>query len=122
MKSKRSKKPKKRVLPEIKVTLTRCRRGQRAVALDYPQNLGLRTKLGGEPDWIQGPEVPFCADCDVPLTFVAQVDSVEHESDKNPLARPAIGGERDYMFGDVGMIYVFFCFSCCTPYSVHQCY
>jgi hypothetical protein len=114
------KKTKRRTLPEIKVALTRCRRGQRAVALGYPQNLGMRTKLGGEPDWIQGEEVPFCSDCDAPLTFVAQIDSVEHESDKNPLAKHAV--EKDYMFGDVGMIYVFFCFSCCTPYSIHQCY
>jgi len=111
------KKPRKRVLPEMKVTLTHCGRGQRAVALDYPQNLGLRTKLGGEPDWIQESEIPFCTDCDAPLTFIAQIDSVEHESEENPLAKPR--GKKDYMFGDVGMIYVFFCFSCCTPYSVH---
>jgi len=92
------------------------------VSLNYPANLGQRTKLGGEPDWIQTPELPFCADCEAPMTFVAQIDSVEHESDKNPLAKPAVGREQDYMFGDVGMIYVFFCFSCCATQSIYQCY
>ena len=33
-----------------------------------------------------------------------------------------IGGKQDYMFGDVGMIYVLFCFSCCATFSVHQSY
>lgn len=78
------KKPQKKLLPEIKVTLARCAWGQCAVSLKYPENLGLRTKLGGEPDWIQEPETPFCAECDTPLTFVAQIDSVEHESDQEP--------------------------------------
>jgi uncharacterized protein YwqG len=116
------KKPQAKTLPEIKVTLRRCGRQERAVALDYPDNLGLRTKLGGKPDWIHEPEIPFCTECDTPLTFVAQIDSIEHESDKNHLAKPALGGKQDYMFGDVGMIYVFFCFSCCATYSVHQSY
>jgi hypothetical protein len=29
---------------------------------------------------------------------------------------------KDYMFGDVGMIYVFFCFDCCHTASLMQCY
>ncbi len=110
-----------RVLPELRVILERVPSGQRAVLLDYPDNLGLRTKLGGEPDWIQGPEVPDCPSCGQAMTFVAQIDSVEHDSPHNPLRR-AWPEEQVYMFGDVGMIYVFFCFDCCEPACVHQCY
>lgn len=110
-----------RPLPEIRVTLERVSPGDRAVIDDYPDNLGLRTKLGGEPDWIQGDEVPECEDCGEPMTFVAQIDSIEHDSPNNPLRR-AYPARKDYMFGDVGMIYVFFCFACGRPASVHQGY
>jgi uncharacterized protein YwqG len=114
--------PEPTILPEIKVTLTRCQSGQRAVPLDYPDNLGTRTKLGGQPDWIQGDQTPHCSSCGEPMTFVAQIDSVEHWSDKNPLSKNAIKEKQDYMFGDVGMIYVFFCFECLSTQSVFDCY
>ena len=55
------------------------------------------------------------------MVFVAQIDSVEHDSKRNPRGRDCLG-EQDYMFGDVGMIYVFFCFECSQPGCVHQCY
>src|SRR6185503_7624040 len=102
-------KRRRKTLPEIKVTLTRCRKGQKAVPLDYPKNLGLRTKLGGKPEWIQYDEVPNCPSCNARMTFVAQIDSLEHQSSRNPLAKEF--SEQYYMFSDVGMIYVFFCFS-----------
>jgi hypothetical protein len=110
-----------RRLPEIRVTLERVPPEQRAVPLDYPDNLGLRTKLGGEPEWIQGDDTPACPHCGRQMTFVAQIDSIEHDSPQNPLGRDPLG-ELDYMFGDVGMIYVFFCEECCEPGCVHQCY
>jgi len=115
-------KPKIKVLPEVRVRLTRCTKGEKAVPLDYPKNLGLRSKLGGEPDWIQCDEVPECESCGSAMSFVAQIDSIEHEAANNPLAKKAVGGKQDYMFGDVGMIYVFFCFDCCETKSVIQCY
>jgi uncharacterized protein YwqG len=110
-----------RELPEIRVSLERVPHGQQAVRFDYPANLGLRSKLGGKPDWIQNDEVPGCSHCGKGMTFVAQIDSIEHDSRHNPLGRDCLG-EQDYMFGDVGMIYVFFCFECCHPACVHQCY
>lgn len=110
-----------RRLVEIRVTLERVPQGQQAVPLAYPDNVGLRTKLGGEPDWIQGDEVPECPHCGQRMAFVAQIDSVEHDSENNPLRRDCLE-DQDYMFGDVGMIYVFFCFDCCQPNCVHQCY
>jgi hypothetical protein len=112
---------KARVLPEFRVELSRVKRGERAVQLDYPDHLGMRTQLGGEPDWIQDPEPPACAECHSEMTFVAQIDSIEHDSKHNPMRRPALG-KQDWMFGDVGMIYVFFCFPCATTQSVFQCY
>jgi hypothetical protein len=109
-------------LPEIRVTLTRVPPGERAVPLEYPANLGLRTKFGGEPDWIQWTsDTPECGSCGQAMTFVAQLDSFEHRNERNPLSRSP-SGHQDYMFGDVGMIYVFFCFDCLVPHCLHECY
>ena len=83
--------------------------------------LGRRTKLGGDPDWDQNDEIPVCDNCKQSMTFVAQVDSVEHESNSNPHSVSALSEERKWMFGDVGMIYVFFCFGCLETKSVFQC-
>jgi uncharacterized protein YwqG len=103
----------RKVLPEIRVKLERCEPGEKAVSLEDPDSLGLRTKLGGEPDRIQpGSETPTCRLCGNPMTFVAQIDSVEHWSEHNPLAKCPFEQHQDYMFGDVGMIYVWFCFGC----------
>lgn len=66
-------------LREYRVTLTPVADGESAIELEYPDNLGLRTKLGGEPTFIQGGETPACPDCGKQLHFVAQIDSVEHK-------------------------------------------
>ena len=113
--------PEPRRLSELRVTLERVAPGDRAVQLEYPDNLGLRTKLGGQPEWIQDDETPACPECGTLMTFVAQIDSLEHNAPGNPLRRGALV-DKDYMFGDVGMIYVFFCYDCCKPAAVHQCY
>lgn len=111
----------RRGLNEYRVKLERVKRGERAVPLDYPENLGLRTKLGGKPDWIQSDETPDCPECGDTMYFVAQIDSIEHQSKHNPLMkRPP--KHIDFMFGDVGMIYVFYCFDCMELESVQQCY
>lgn len=108
-----------RRLPEVRVILQRVLPGERAVPPDYPD--GMRTKLGGEPEWIQGDETPRCYSCGEPMTFVAQIDSVEHDDPHNPLRRDC-RGHQDYMFGDVGMIYVFLCFACLEPACLVQCH
>jgi uncharacterized protein YwqG len=79
---------------EYRVRLERVPPGERAVTLPYPANLGQRTKLGGEPDWIQGDETPVCAECNQPMSFVAQIDSIDYTGRL---------GSGPYMFGDVGM-------------------
>ena len=113
---------KSKVLPEIKVVLSPCEPGERAIPFDYPDNLGLRTKLGGKPDWIQNEAVPRCLSCRKPMTFVAQIDSIGYESRKNPLSKEVVKEKQEYMFADVGMIYVFFCFPCIETQSVLQYY
>ena len=110
-----------KLLPEIRVTLERVEAGDRAVPLDYPDNLGTRTKLGGVPNWIQGDATPECESCGEPMTFVAQIDSSAHDNKHNPLRRNSLG-RQDYMFGDVGMVYVFYCFECAMPACLEQGY
>ena len=110
-------------LPEFKVTLTRLKAGEKpypAASLRFDP-LGQRTKLGGEPDWIQNEETPSCPYCYTAMTFISQIDSVEHQSKSNPHSVNALSDDRKWMFGDVGMIYVFFCFECTSTTSVSQC-
>lgn len=67
--------------------------------------IGLRHRIGGEPDWIQDPNVPNCS-CGKPMDFYAQLDSL---------------GDA-YVLGDCGMIYVFVCSDCLETKSVLQSY
>ena len=92
--------------------------GERAVD---PNSLGQRSKLGGKPDWSQTDETPICSDCDKEMKFVGQLDSIEHDSKTNPHRINALSKEAKYMFGDVGMIYIFFCFECSAAQAIFQC-
>jgi hypothetical protein len=82
-------------------------------------NLGMRSKLGGSPDWIQADNTPVCEDCKLPMTFVAQIDSIEHDDARNPHRKSP--PEQEFMFADVGMLYLFWCARCCSHQSVFQC-
>ena len=53
--------------------------------------------------------------------FESHLDSIEHESEHNPLMKKP-PRHIDFMFGDVGMIYVFYCFDCMELQSLQQCY
>ena len=86
-----------------------------------PEALGQRSKLGGQPDWEQYDETPSCTQCREPMTFVAQVDSIEHEDRHNPHSISAVSPEQQYTFGDVGLLYLFFCENCLEPAAVFQC-
>lgn len=109
------------VLREYRVSLQRMNADEKAITENYPDSNGIATKLGGIPNWIQGDETPGCAQCKNNMTFVAQIDSVEHYQDLNPNAIDPFK-DQQFMFGDVGMIYVFFCFECIEPKAVFQCY
>ena len=55
------------------------------------------------------------------MTFVAQLDSIEHDEDHNPHRVGALSPDQQYMFADVGMFYVFFCEDCLRAETVFQC-
>ncbi|MFB3894696.1 MAG: hypothetical protein ACE14V_00175 [bacterium] len=85
------------------------------------KELGLRSKLGGKPDWEQYDETPICPSCNEKMTFIGQIDSIEHDEPHNPHAVDCLSDDQRYMFGDVGIIYIFFCFDCLETISVFQC-
>jgi hypothetical protein len=101
------------IFPEYRVRLERVLPGESAVPGEYPDNLGQRTKLGGEPDWIQIDDTPGCPQCEKPMSFVAQIDSIDYTG---------WGVSGPYMFSDVGMIYLFFCGECGEASTVLQFY
>src|SRR5688572_10425653 len=112
-------------LPEFRVTLTRMKDGERTYPIsdDVPhyEYHGRRTKLGGDPDYIQDEHEPLkCPKCKKAMTFVAQIDSVEHSWKSNPHSVDWRSGQQKWMFGDVGMIYVFFCFDCLVPETAFE--
>ena len=76
--------------------------------------LGQRSKFGGQPNWIQNDDTPTCPDCGEPMTFVAQLDSIGFDRANSAAA-------QGFMFGDVGLIYVFFCFDDGKTCSIFQC-
>jgi uncharacterized protein YwqG len=107
-----------RRLRQYRMKFERIPDGQAAVD---PKELGSRSKLGGDPDWEQGDEWPDCSDCGTRMTFIAQLDSIEHDEDGNPHRMDAIHGDQHFMFGDVGMLYIFLCENCNESRSVMQC-
>ena len=113
-------------LPEFRVKLERVNPGDTAYPMGdeipYQDYIGQRTKLGGDPDWIQEGGHVDCSNCCRRMIFVAQIDSVENESPSNPHSVSPHSDEQQWMFGDAGIIYVFFCFFCGDAYSVSQCY
>ncbi|MDB5332202.1 MAG: hypothetical protein JWP03_3353 [Phycisphaerales bacterium] len=113
-------------LSEFRVALQRVPKGEFAVDANDRRNQGTRTKLGGEPDWIQlNDGTPTCTGCESKMTFVAQIDSIDHVSPRNPIwmdRKNRDSSKKPWMFGDVGMIYVFYCFNCGETKSVFQEY
>lgn len=104
-------------LPEFRIALTRLAPGESAYPIvedeRYEEYLGQRSKLGGKPDLAFGErELPKCPQCDQEMVFVAQIDSIEHDSPSNPHAVNSGSEDQKWMFADVGMIYVFYCFEC----------
>ena len=66
---------------------------------------GRRHRLGGAPDFLQKPDIPACT-CRKPMTFYAQLDSINDE----------------FCLADCAMIYVFVCFDCFETRSILQSY
>jgi len=102
-------------LPEVTVELIKLPRHIIVEKRDPTDNVGGRTKLGGEPTWIQDDATPHCQECRQKMSFIGQIDSLDNLPENKNII-------EDYMFGDVGMIYIFFCFDCTTTQSVFQCF
>lgn len=85
-----------------------------------PNKLGQRSKLGGEPDWCQRDDTPNCQKCGKRMTFVGQLDSMEHQDKDNPHSVPVLSKQQHFMFADVGLIYIFMCFPCSQPMALLQ--
>lgn len=121
--SKRYTPPETKILREYRMLFEAVPVGQHANPPDGGEP-GMRSKLGGTPDWIQesseGTTIE-CETCKRPMTFVAQVDSMEHRGVgyENPHWKPP--REQDYMFADVGMLYVFWCFRCRSGHVMYEC-
>ena len=107
------------ILKEYRIKFQKVPKCKKALA--DPTKLGIRSKLGGEPDWCQRPDVPKCKSCKEKMTFVAQIDSIEHDEGHNPHRIDCLSDEQQYMFGDVGMLYLFVCLDCMETRSVLQC-
>lgn len=91
-------------LPEIHVSLDPdSEEAKAAIGFKHNSAAGKGTKIGGEPEWIQGGERPIC-DCGKKMTFYGQLDSIGEE----------------YCLADCGMIFVFVCFDCFETKSVLQ--
>jgi len=86
------------------------------------KDLGRRTELGGNPDEIQpgGQSGIRCPGCGKRLHLVGQIDSFEFNGKDNPNRKDY--SDTQFVFGDVGMIYVWFCFDCCEPLATMDCY
>jgi hypothetical protein len=66
------------------------------------------TKIGGTPAWVQGEEVPTCAQCGGPMKYVAQLNYFgAWDEDQHYWIGPN--------FGDAGNSYVFLCEKECSP-------
>lgn len=68
--------------------------------------IGTRHQLGGYPKLIQQEDIPFCPECEKPMTFYGQLDSIND----------------DYCIADCGMIHVFVCLDCNETKSLIQSY
>jgi hypothetical protein len=89
---------------------------------DHSKNIGTRTKFGGLPDGTQsGDDLEVrCPECSAKMHFVGQIDSFEYNGKNNPNRKDY--GQEQFMFGDVGMIYLWFCFDCLKPHATMECY
>ena len=105
-------------LREYRISFEPVPTGQKAID---PSAEGLRSKLGGDPDWVQGDERPDCPACGGRMMFIGQLDSMEHDSPKNPHRIDCLSDQQQFVFGDVGMIYVFLCENCNEASAVMQC-
>jgi hypothetical protein len=68
---------------------------------------GHRTKFGGMPDEFQPNSTALkCSLCEKKMQFIGQIDSFD----------------KEFMFMDMGMIYIWYCFECFEPHATMESY
>jgi hypothetical protein len=75
-----------KVLPSCAISIDGIPRSPAAATNNHDQ-IGYGTKLGGEPDWIQGVDIPICPSCKTAMLFVAQIDSRSMIGNSQPRRR-----------------------------------
>lgn len=86
-------------IPYIKLSpLPDSEEAKKAIGYKWNEVAGTRHYLGGRPDGISPDEYPKCEDCNLTMTFYAQVDSI---------------GDN-YDLADCMVIHNFVCFDCFT--------
>jgi hypothetical protein len=68
-------------------------------------------RVGGNPCWIQNPEYPFCPECNSRMIFLSQISSYLPTVDNS-----------EWMWGDAGICYIFWCDMCKISGYWWQCY
>ncbi|MDR3056471.1 MAG: hypothetical protein LBU53_13945 [Zoogloeaceae bacterium] len=71
-------------------------------------------RLGGEPSWIQNPDVPVCPHCGETMEFLLQLDTGLPDTDPDRK-------DGEVYFGSGGMCYVFWCDTCKVSSYFEQC-
>jgi hypothetical protein len=71
-------------------------------------------RLGGEPSWVQSPDVPACPHCGETMNFLLQLDTGLPDTDPDRK-------DGEVFFGSGGMCYVFWCDSCKVSGYLMQC-
>lgn len=68
-------------------------------------------RLGGSPTWVQDTEYLKCPKCSKTMYFAAQIDSGLKLTDGS-----------EWMWGDLGICYLYFCGACSVTGVTYQCY
>lgn len=94
-------------IPEIKLVMTaESEEAKKIIGFKLArEGIGNRSKIGGDPDWIQKPEKIMCA-CGKEMLFFCQIDSIGEE----------------FSLADAGMLYSFICQYCWVAKSIIQSY
>jgi hypothetical protein len=122
-KYKKQRKVEPKTLRELRVSFDDPLGGEPVLTGDiHKELLGKRSKLGGLPDWIEYDLTPSCSACGSVMSFVGQLDSIDHLGHCNPETYCEALDAQEYMFADVGLIYVFYCFQCLEAKAVTDCY
>lgn len=68
-----------------------------------------KSKLGGNPDWIQGKKDIICDSCKKEMLFYGQIDS-------------NFDGIEEYLIADSGMLFIFLCEECGNLKTILESY